>query len=85
MMVLVAVERAQHKHPLSVPFRLGIPAYMLQAKTKGKVCIHTLPHATAVLEPTSLLRGGGGLQRCHMPKAPDPSPPPRRAPALPSA
>jgi hypothetical protein len=65
MMVLVAVERAQHKHPLSVPFRLGIPAYMLQAKTKGKVCIHTLPHATAVLEPTSLLRGGGAPALPH--------------------
>jgi hypothetical protein len=75
--------------PLSVSCRLGTSAYMLQAKTKGKVCAHTLPHATAVPETTSLLRDGsntatclrlqtppfflGGLRRCHMPRGSGPS------------
>jgi hypothetical protein len=70
--------------PLSVPCRLGTPAYMLQAKTKGKICVHMLPRATMVPGPASLLRGGG-LRRCHVSKAPDLSPPPRRAPTLPRA
>jgi hypothetical protein len=59
---------------------------MLQAKTKGKVCVHALPRATAASEPTSLLREGsgaatcprlqtphlclGGLRRCHVPRGP---------------
>jgi hypothetical protein len=34
------------------------PVYMLQVKTKGKVCVHTLPRATAILEPASLLMEG---------------------------
>jgi hypothetical protein len=58
--------------------------YMLQAKIKGKVCTHTLPHTTIALEPASLLREGfsvatcprlrtpplclGGLQCCHVPR-----------------
>jgi hypothetical protein len=57
---------------------------MLQAKSKGKACTHTLPRATATPEPASLLREGsgattcprlrtlplrqGGLQRCHVPR-----------------
>jgi hypothetical protein len=44
--------------------------YMLQARTKGKVCVHTLPRATAVPEPTSLLREGFGVATC--PEAQDP-------------
>jgi hypothetical protein len=69
------------RRPLSVCSRPGTPAYMLQAKTKGKVCIHGLPCANMVPEPTSMLREGfcattcpslwtpplclGGLQHCH--------------------
>jgi hypothetical protein len=61
---------------------------MLQAETKGKVCVHTLPHGTAVLKPASLLREGsdaimsprirtpplylGGFRRCHMPRGSGP-------------
>jgi hypothetical protein len=57
---------------------------MLQAKAKGKVCVHALPRATMALEPASLLREGSdaatcsrlrspllcleGLQRCHVSK-----------------
>jgi hypothetical protein len=37
---------------------------MLLAKTKGKVCVHTLPRATAVLKPASLLREGSGTAMC---------------------
>jgi hypothetical protein len=29
--------------PLSVPYRPGIPTYQLQDKTRGRLCIHTLP------------------------------------------
>jgi hypothetical protein len=62
--------------------QIGYPTNKLQDKTKGKVCIHALPHATAALEPTSLLREDssaatyprlrtpplrlGGLQCCHV-------------------
>jgi hypothetical protein len=69
---------------LSIPCRLGTPAYILQAKTRGNVCVHMLPRAITVLEPASLLREGsdnatcprlrtpplrlGGLQRCHVPR-----------------
>jgi hypothetical protein len=73
---------------LSVPCRLGTPAYMLQAKSKGKACAHALPRATVAPEPASLLREGsgaatcpslltpslrlGGLWCCHMPRGPRP-------------
>jgi hypothetical protein len=50
--------------PLSVPCRPSTPAYMVQAKTKGNVCIHTLPRATAVSEHTSLLREGSDAATC---------------------
>jgi hypothetical protein len=72
--------------------------YMLQAKTKGKVCVHTLPRATAVLKPTSLLREGSGAAIClrlrippaiqegsgadTCPSALDPTSPLRRDPTL---
>jgi hypothetical protein len=75
---------ASHKvvrGPLSVPCRPSTPVYMLQAKTMGRACAHALPRATTALEPASLLREGSGIVTC--PKAPDPAPPPRRAPALP--
>jgi hypothetical protein len=67
--------------PLSVPYRLGTPAYRLQAKTKGKACTHTLSHDTAAPESTSLLREGSNIATCL--KAPDPASLPRRALALP--
>jgi hypothetical protein len=70
------------QRPLSVPYRLGTHAYMLQANTKGKACAHALPRATVAPEPAFLLREGsgvamcprlwtpplrlGGLQRCHV-------------------
>jgi hypothetical protein len=50
--------------PFSVPYRSGTPAYMLQAETKGKVCVHTLQCATAVLKPASLLRESSGTATC---------------------
>jgi hypothetical protein len=53
---------------LSAPCRLGTPAYMLQAKTKGKICVHMLPHATMVPGPASLLRGGGGSDVATYPR-----------------
>jgi hypothetical protein len=75
---------------MSIPCRPGIPAYMLQAKTKGKICIHTMAHATTVSEPTSLLREGsdtatcprlqtpplhlGGLRHCYVPRGSRPPP-----------
>jgi hypothetical protein len=34
--------------PLSVPCRLGTPAYRFQDKTNSGTCIHTLPHALHV-------------------------------------
>jgi hypothetical protein len=65
-----------------VPLRLGTPAYMLQAKTKGNARVHMLPRAIALSEPASLLREGfgaatcprlripplrlGGFRRCHV-------------------
>jgi hypothetical protein len=74
--------------PLSIPYRPGTPAYMLQDKIKSKVCVHSLPRATAAQEPSSLLREGsgaakcprlqtpplrlGGFRRCHMPKGSGP-------------
>jgi hypothetical protein len=73
---------------LSIPCRLGTPAYILQAKIKDKVCVHTLPRAIAILEPASLLREGfdnatcprlqtpplrpGGLRCCHVPRSSGP-------------
>jgi hypothetical protein len=61
---------------------------MLQAKSKGKVCVHALPRATAAPEPASLLREGsdaatcprlrtpplrlGGLRCCHVPRGSGP-------------
>jgi hypothetical protein len=49
---------------LLVPHRPGTPAYMLQPKTKGKVCVHTLSRATAVPEPASLFREGSDTATC---------------------
>jgi hypothetical protein len=40
------------------------PAYMLQAKTKGKVCTHVLPRAIVAPEPTSMLREGFSTATC---------------------
>jgi hypothetical protein len=50
--------------PLSVPSRLGTPAYIIQAKTKVKACTHALSRATAAPEPASLLREGSGAATC---------------------
>jgi hypothetical protein len=50
--------------PLSVPSRPGTPGNMLQVKTKGKVCVHALPHATSAPEPASLLREGSNVATC---------------------
>jgi hypothetical protein len=50
--------------PLSIPCKPGTPAYMLQAKTKCKVCAHALPCATTAPKLTSLLREGPGVATC---------------------
>jgi hypothetical protein len=78
---LVCVAKTEQNSILLVSCRLGTPAYRLQVKTKDKVCAHALPRATAAPKPASLLREGTGVATC--PKAPDPIPLPRRAPALP--
>jgi hypothetical protein len=49
---------------LSVPCRLGTPAYRLQDKTRNMACIHALSHAVQLwtLPPYK-----DRLRRCHMP------------------
>jgi hypothetical protein len=49
---------------VSVPCRPGILVYMLQDKTRRRVCIHTLPRA---LQPRTLPPYRGGLRCCHVP------------------
>jgi hypothetical protein len=57
------------------------PAYMLQAKTKGKAYAYALPCATVALEPISLLREGSNAITC--PEALNPASSSRRCLALP--
>jgi hypothetical protein len=57
--------------PLLVPCKLNTPAYMLQDKTRGGVCIHALPHFSRHWTPTPYL---GGLWDCHMFRGSGPHP-----------
>jgi hypothetical protein len=49
--------------PLSVPCRLGTPAYNLQVKTKSGACNHTSPHTP---QHWNLPPDRRGLRGCHM-------------------
>jgi hypothetical protein len=49
--------------PLSVPCRLGTPAYKLQVKTKSGACNHTSPHTP---QHWNLPPDRRGLRGCHM-------------------
>jgi hypothetical protein len=48
--------------PLSVPCRLGTPAYKPQVETRYRACIHTLPHVPQLRTPPPCK---GGLRCCH--------------------
>jgi hypothetical protein len=44
--------------------RSGTPAYMLQAKIKGKICVYTLTRVIAALELTFHLKEGSDAVIC---------------------
>jgi hypothetical protein len=48
---------------MSVPYRTGSPTYKVQVETRGRVCIHTLPH---VLQLQTIPPWLGGIWCCHV-------------------
>jgi hypothetical protein len=69
---------------LSVPCKPGTPRTCFRLRQKIRYA-STRCHVPPRYRNMPPYLGGGGLRRCHVSKAPDPSPPPRRAPALPCA
>jgi hypothetical protein len=57
--------------PLSVPCRMGTPAYKLQVKTRDSACIYALP---CVLKHRTKPPRLGGLWRCHVSRDSEPHP-----------